>query len=120
MRSILAAIHHASSKTLPISFLIGRHARQVGLYCRFPGLLHGLVRGQFHAKYPDCTIELLEEDALDCSADFETWTITLHLRPDLFPILRYQQFEEVIHDEVDDPMGACCRRWLRTTVTFRR
>ncbi|QDT91477.1 AAA-like domain protein [Gimesia algae] len=105
MRSILAAVHHASSKKLPISFLIGRHEQQVGLYCRFPGLLHGLVQGQFHAKYPDCTITLLEEDALDCPVGFETWTMTLHLRPDLFPILRYQQFEDVIHDEVDDPMG---------------
>jgi len=105
MRSILAAIHHACSKKRPVSFIIGRHARQVGLYCRFPGLLHRLVQGQSHAKYPDCSIELLEEDALDCPAGYETWSMTLHLRPDLFPILRYQQFEDVIHDEVDDPIG---------------
>ncbi|QDT45693.1 AAA-like domain protein [Gimesia alba] len=105
MRSILAAIHHASSKKRPVSFIIGRHARQVGLYCRFPGLLHELVQGQFHAKYPDCSIELLEEDALDCPAGYETHLMSLHLRPDLFPILRYQQFEDVIHEEVDDPIG---------------
>lgn len=105
MRSILAAIHHATSKNRQVSFLIGRHAEQVGLYCRFPGLLHGLIQGQFHAKYPDCTIQLLEEDALDCPTNYETWSTTLHLRPDLFPILRYQQFEDVIHNEVDDPIG---------------
>lgn len=105
MRSILAAIHHASSKKRPVSFIIGRHARQVGLYCRFPGLLHALIQGQFHAKYPDCSIEFLEEDALDCRAGYDTWVMPLHLHPDLFPILRYQQFEDVIHDEVDDPIG---------------
>ena len=105
MRSILAAIHHAASKNHPVSFIIGRHEQQVGLYCRFPGLLHRLIKGQFHAKYPDCTIELLDDDALDCPVGFETWSISLHLRPDLFPILRYQQFEDVIHNEVDDPIG---------------
>jgi Helicase HerA, central domain len=105
MRSILAALHHASSKRMPISFIIGQHEQQVGLFCRFPGLLHGLIKRQFHAKYPDCTIALLEEDALDCPAGHETWLMTLHLRPDLFPILRYQQFEDVIHNEVDDPIG---------------
>ena len=60
-------IHHASSKQQPVSFIIGRHDQQVGLYCRFPGLLHGLIQRQFHAKYPDCTIELLEEDAVGLS-----------------------------------------------------
>ena len=42
---------------------------------------------------------------LDCPVEFEAWSMTLHLRPDLFPILRYQQFEDVIHNEVDDPIG---------------
>ncbi len=105
MRSILAAIHHASSRKYPVSFLIGRHEQQVGLYCRFPGLLHRLIQGQFHAKYPDCTVELLEDNSLDCPAGYEIWSMNLHLRPDLFPILRYQQFEDVIHNEVDDPIG---------------
>mgnify|MGYP002632375298 CR=1 FL=1 len=105
MRSILAAIHHASSAKQPVSFLVGHHEQQVGLYCRFPGQLHGLIQRQFHAKYPDCTIDLLEEDVLDCPVGDAAWSMSLHLRPDLFPILRYQQFEDVIHEEVDDPIG---------------
>lgn len=105
MRSILAAIQHASSRKQPVSLIVGRHSQQVGLYCRFPESLHSLIQGQFQAKYPDCTIELLDEDALSCPTEYETWSMNLHLRPDLFPILRYQQFEDVIHNEVDDPIG---------------
>ncbi|WP_145305554.1 type IV secretory system conjugative DNA transfer family protein [Gimesia fumaroli] len=105
MRSILAAIHHATSRKQSVSFIIGQHARQVGLFCRFPGLLHRLIQSQFHAKYPDCSIEVLNDNTLDCPAGFQTWVMSLHLRPDLFPILRYQQFEDGIHNEVDDPIG---------------
>lgn len=104
-RWILAAIHHASTRREPVEFLIGRHAETVGLYCRYPDYLDGLIRQQFHAKYPDCTIESLPADALQMPCGHTAHRLELFLRPDVFPIVRYQQFEDAIQGEVDDPLG---------------
>ncbi|MCA9041897.1 MAG: DUF87 domain-containing protein [Planctomycetaceae bacterium] len=105
MRSILAAIHHATSRKQPVTFIIAQHQEQVGLFCRFPGIQHRLIQGQFQAKYPDCSVEVLEDTTFDTPIGQTSWLMSLYLRPDVFPILRYQQFEDVTQNEVDDPLG---------------
>lgn len=104
-RSILAAIHHASSRRASVSLIFARYNDLVGLFCRVPEELSGLVRRQFHAKYPDSTIDVLSEDEFLPPLGHTTWNLCLQLRPDIFPLLRYQQFHEATDDEVDDPVG---------------
>lgn len=104
-RSILAAIHHASSRHDPVSLIFARHADVVGLFCRVPDEFGGLVRRQFHAKYPDSSVEALPEEALALPTEHQAWTLRLQLRPDIFPIVRYQQFHEATGEELDDPVG---------------
>ena len=70
-KPILAAIHQAVGRRTPVSFYFGAHADAVGLYVRFPGRLASLIKGQFHAKYPDCQIEQLAESALHPPTDHE-------------------------------------------------
>ena len=93
-KPILAAIHKAASRRSPVSFVFARHAESVGLYVRFPDNLASLVKGQFYAKYPDCEIEQLADDVLDTPQACDAWSLELRLRPDLFPIIRYQQYED--------------------------
>jgi len=104
-KPILAAIHTAASRKSPVSFIFGQHADAVGLYLRFSDRLASLIKGQFHAKYPDCQIEQLPENTLDQPSDHETWSLELRLRPDVFPIVRYQQYEDAVKAEIDDPVG---------------
>jgi hypothetical protein len=104
-KPILAAIHKAASRKSAVSFLFARHGDSVGLFVRFPPALISLIKGQLHAKYPDCQIEQLPVDTLDAPPGHESWTMELRLRPDLFPIIRYQQYEDAVQAEIDDPVG---------------
>lgn len=116
---ILAAMHQAAGRGSAVSFYYGAHDGAVGLYVRFPGRLASLVKGQFHAKYPDCQIEQLTEDALDPPADHEIWTLDLRLQPDLFPLVRYQQYEDAIQTEIDDPVGGVLQSLTTIDPTIR-
>jgi len=105
-KPILAAIHKAITRRTPVSFLFARHAETTALYVRFPEQLRTLITGQFQAKYPDCQVEQLPDNTLASPQDFQSWTLQLHLRPDLFPTVRYQQFEDnSTQVELDDPVG---------------
>ncbi len=105
-KAILSVIHRAISRDTPVSFFFARHADTTTLYVRFAEQYDTLITGQLHAKYPDCQIEKLPEDALAPPKAFQSWTLQLHLRPDLFPTVRYQQFEDSATDvELDDPVG---------------
>lgn len=118
-KPILAAIHQAVGRRTPVSFYFGAHDGAVGLYVRFPGRLASLIKGQFHAKYPDCQIEQLSESALQPPADHETWTIDLRLEPDLFPLIRYQQYEDAVQTEIDDPVGGVLQALAAGDSTVR-
>lgn len=104
-KAILSALHKVTSRRMSISFYYGVHAGTVGLFVRFPDRLASLIKGQFYAKYPDCHIETLAENALAAADGQQTWVLTLQLSPDLFPIVRYQQYEDVVQTEMDDPVG---------------
>lgn len=104
-KAVLAAIHKATSNRTPVSFVYGSHAGAVGLYVRFPDRLAPLIKGQFHAKYPDCQIDPLPEKLHDPPPDHIVRRMTLRLTPELFPLVRYQQYEDAVQTEIDDPVG---------------
>ncbi|MCA9099015.1 MAG: hypothetical protein KDA36_11535, partial [Planctomycetaceae bacterium] len=104
-KAILSPIHQAIGRRFPVTFSYGAHAGSVGLYLKFPDRLTSLIKGQFYAKYPDCRIEQLAETALDPPIDHVTWGLDLRLQPDIFPLIRYQQYEDAVQTEIDDPIG---------------
>lgn len=104
-KAILTAINRALPRRSPVSFYYGVHAGAVGLFVRFPDRLASLIKGQFHAKYPDCQIDSLSGNALNSGDGHDTWSIQLRLSPELFPLVRYQQYEDAVQAEIDDPVG---------------
>ena len=48
----------------------------------------------------------LPDEALAPADGQATWSADLHLRPDLFPIRRYPQFEDLLNRNVSDPLTA--------------
>ncbi len=118
-KPILAAIHKAISRKTPVSFLFARHADTTALCVRFPDEHRTLITGQFHAKYPDCHIEDIADDPLALPQGFRPWTMQLHLRPDLFPTVRYQQFEDVAQVELDDPIGGVLQTLTPDRIPIR-
>lgn len=106
MDQALAAMHQANARRLPVNFEFAWHEGSVAVFCRFPAELRGVVEGQLYAQYPDCRIETLNADTLNPAADETTWTIELRLRPGIFPIKRYVQFEDALNRVTADPLTA--------------
>jgi hypothetical protein len=109
MQEALAAIHQANHRRLPLTFVYASREGQVGLHCHVPDALSPLVVGPLTAKYPNCTLRPViaqsgEQGAPSASA--ETVTVELELRPDLFPLLRHSQFEDIASGSFEDPIDA--------------
>lgn len=106
MEQALAAIHQANPDRLPLDLLFARHGRTVTLACRVPAELAAILTSQLAAHYPTATLTRLPDDAFASPAEHPAWSAELTLRPDLFPIRRYSQFDDVLNRNTSDPLTA--------------
>jgi hypothetical protein len=106
MEQALAAIHQANSGRVPLELLFARHARTVALFCRVPLGLLAAVSAQLAAHYPTATVARLPDSALVPPGDSSCWSAELRLTPDLFPIRRYPQFDDLLNRNASDPLTA--------------
>ena len=104
MEQALAAIHQANPDRLPVEFSFGLLQRTVVLFCRFPPELAAVVTSQLSAYYPTATISQIPDGTTTPPNEFQTWSTELRLHPDLFPIRRYSQFDDVLNRNVSDPL----------------
>lgn len=107
MQEALAAIHQSNPGRSAMSFLYGSHEGRAGLYCEIPEDLAALVLPPLRSKYPDCCFTVLENDAAlepPLKSVCETWSLELILTPELFPILRHSQFEDIQSGTFEDPI----------------
>lgn len=108
MERALAAVHQAHRLTEPVTFRYGTSNDRVGLFLQFADPLEELVTGPIVANYPDCslaTVEALDEPP----PDWRTWIADLELTPEIFPILRHAQFEDLLNGTFADPVSAILR-----------
>ncbi len=108
MEKALAAIHQANHERQPMSLEYGLHEDRVALFVRSLQSLEQLVIGPIAANYPNCSIATIEADAPPPS-DWETWAAELELVPELFPILRHAQFEDMLNHNFADPVSGILR-----------
>jgi hypothetical protein len=106
MEHALAVIHQANPRRLPIEFGFARHQENVTLFVRLPPELAAAAASQVAAHYPAASISRLPDNALAGPPGFATWSVELLLRPDLFPIRRYPQFDDTLNRNVSDPLTA--------------
>jgi len=99
--SVLESIDYRDEIHLEYGCLDGT----IGIYCRFASHLKAHITEHLKAKYPNCTIEEIDEHALDDGDALRTtWSASLVLCPDLFPILRHKQFQDLIDGSLEDPL----------------
>ena len=106
MERALAAIHQAHPHE-QITFHYGTTGGRVGLFIEFPDHLEELVTDPIAASYPNCTLAAATLDELP--ADWTTWSARLQLVPELFPILRHAQFEDLLNGTFADPVSGILR-----------
>jgi hypothetical protein len=116
MEKALAAIHQADHERCPVTLSYGVHEGRVGLSLQFQRSMQEHVTGPILANYPNCSLTVVErEDSLpdhrsDASSDnWEAWTAELALVPELFPVLRHAQFEDMLNRNFADPVSGLLR-----------
>jgi hypothetical protein len=114
MEQALAAIHQANPHHEAITLEFVRFGPSVGLAIDYPASLKAIVEGQLAAHYPECRLDEAEEENPPASAG--EWISDVRLWPDLFPIRRYSQFEDVMHRMTADPLASL----LSTIATSRQ
>jgi len=106
VEQVLAAMHQANLARLPITLTFASLERTLRLFCRVPPELAPAMMAQLGAQYPDATIERLPDAALTPADAHTTWSAESYLRPDVFPIRRYAQFEDLLNRNISDPLTA--------------
>lgn len=103
MERALAAIHQACPANATITLFYGALRGRVGLFVDYPKRIEPLVCGPITANYPDGEFTVVETDD-PLPKNFATWSMTLHLTPELLPILRHAQFEDLLNRTFADPI----------------
>ena len=130
MERALASMHQAQKLGGEITLIYAAKDGQVGLFLVFADHLEELVAGPVTANYPNCdlaTVETFDE----VPPGWMTWFAELELRPEVFPILRHTQFEDLLNGNFADPVsgilravmpgeGIACSVVIRITPASRR
>ena len=109
MEKALAGIHQANRIRSSIQLVYRSHEQQVELCVRCSDQLAAVVTAAIEAGYPDCRLETFKDDAegeMSKQGDLDTWSAELRLVPDLFPILRHSQFEDLQSRSFADPIDS--------------
>ena len=123
MERALAAIHQAQRADEPIVFRYGTAADRVALFVEFADHLEELVTDPIAASYPNCTLATVP--GLDEPLPgWTTYSAELELSPELFPILRHGQFEDLLNGTFADPVSGILRavkpgEGIRCSVAIR-
>jgi len=108
MEKALAAIHQARLRHA-VTLSYASSETQVGLFIQCHPVDRDTVLEPIIASYPHATISPMEEPTSD---EAGTWTCTLRLLPELFPILRHAQFEDLLNHTFADPVSGRLRAIL--------
>lgn len=103
MEKALAAIHQALSSGQFLTLCYTMHNGDLGLAIECDSELKEAALGPLIANYPRGR---LQERSESTPHDADIWSMTVRLTPDLFPILRHDQFEDLITHSYADPIDA--------------
>lgn len=107
MERALAAIHQARSGRPAVTLIYGSLAGEISLLVRCTQTQQPLVVDPITANYPHCTFTSVDEPAIP--SGWTSWSQEIVLRPELFPILRHAQFEDLLNRNFADPVSGVLR-----------
>ncbi|HUY90474.1 MAG TPA: type IV secretion system DNA-binding domain-containing protein [Pirellulales bacterium] len=108
MEKALAAIHQANHKCLPFRLEYASQGGRVALFVECASVIESIVLAPIIANYPNCS--LTTSEARDpCPPGWQTWAARLQLVPEIYPILRHAQFEDLLNGAFADPINGILR-----------
>ena len=103
MERALAAIHQAHIDHHAVVLEYGVYKNRIGLFLRFSDAIENIVTDAVIANYPHCTLRRIEDED-QIPNGWKESTATILLSPELFPILRHAQFEDLLNGTFADPI----------------
>ena len=100
---VLNSLHETNRQRQSVCLELGSLQGTVGLFVRVPVGLLATFTHDFADAYPGCTLTALCDEDRDDSG--HTWSATLRLSPDVFPLKTHRQFEDLLHRELADPLS---------------
>ena len=101
--TVLNSLHETNRQRQSVCLELGSHQGTVGLFVRVPVGLLATFTHDFADAYPGCTLTALPDEDRDDTG--HTWSATLRLSPDVFPLKPHRQFEDLLHRELADPLS---------------
>lgn len=107
METVMAALHTLKGSDRQVSFEIGMRDGKVGFFIRSSERSSPLIESQLYAQYPDVDIEKLGKEPFATREGEEVLALDLKLKnPEVFPIKRYPQFDDMMSRANVDPLSA--------------
>ncbi len=94
-----------------VSFEIANIGGSIKFYVWMPRRLRNFIEGQLYAQYPDIEIEEVEDYSVVRDEESLPKVAMLDLKfhdPDVYPIKRYEQFEDKLNRVPVDPLAGMC------------
>jgi hypothetical protein len=108
MEKALAAIHQANHERHPIILEYGLHEGRIALFVEAPASIENMVVASIVANYPNCSIRKVG-GVTPPPSEWRPSVAHLHLVPELYPILRHAQFEDLLNGSFADPINGVLR-----------
>ncbi len=108
MERAFASIHQANHHGHSIKLIYASCEGRVGQYLEFPDTQEEMIVGPIAANYPHCSMTTVEGFD-NAPSSWNTWSASLELSPELFPILRHAQFEDSLNHNFADPITGILR-----------
>jgi len=114
VESVIAAIHSLKRAEGTVALEIGFFQGKVCFFVRCTKGAASLIESQLYAQYPDADIEPMDPKALDPHEGESITTAELSLsRPEVFPIKRHPQFDDLLARQNVDPLAGVTSALLR-------
>ena len=101
MQDVFAALRQSMDRRDVLQLEYATREGEVGIFCRVSGNLESRVQTILRAKYPNATLKAIEEG--ESTAKRMSYTAELSLEPSLFPLLKFEQFEDMLERRLVDP-----------------
>ncbi len=114
MESVLASLHSLKGNDGIIGLEIGSADGKICFFARVNQNVVSIVESQLYGQFPDADIEVIREDPFIVSEHETVLSTDLELTdPEVMPIKRFSQFEDLINRQVVDPIAGITSALLR-------
>src|SRR3989344_809632 len=121
MEPAISALHSLRGKDQQVNLEIGNAEGKIALFVRASESAAQLAESQLYAQYPDVDIERARVDPLTVGEGDEVVSLDLLLTdPEVFPIKRHPQFDDMLSRVNVDPIAGISSTLARFNVPGMR